>query len=282
MAWTHELTADGLKFIGGAMGIGPFVAGRELWVYERGRWVTATGPGPGWNVVRATSPTEAWAVGVGGKVAQLTPEGWRLEAFDTRAYGVDIAFWGDRAWIPATHDKIYRRQDGAWSLWTPPELAERHTGVLWGAAPDDVWVHTQPRATGKAPDLGHWDGQEWTFASLSKPGYISLMHGTASDDVWAVGWTVKWIGKGPLAAHWDGRSWTEVDVPTKKRLTAVQVDAAGTVWLAGDGGTLLKGDGRQFTAVETPGGHITGVYSLPDGPVWIVVDSNRVFRGLVP
>lgn len=279
MQWTTELTADQVEHIRGAAdGAGPFVAGSELWERAQGGWHTVQGAGSGWREVWPRSADDVWAVGEGGKTMHRGTVGWRLERFPDGATGVAVMAWEGVAWSSVTYGEINRHTGSGWSSWTPRELAARHSGVLWGASSNDVWMHTHKRTTGVPPDLGHWNGTTWTFHALWKNGYIANIAGSASDDVWAVGWTVKLIGKGPLAAHWNGRRWSDVVLPTTSRLCDVFVEPSGVVWIAGFDGTLLRGREGAFVRLEAPETTINGVYANARGDVWILVEGRRVLR----
>lgn len=284
MQWQEELSADGLAHIRGAPdGAGPFLAAAELWERTGAGWKTIPVQRTSWRTVWPQSATDVWAVGERGQTAHLGHDGWRQEHFTEGVTGIEIMAWPDgTAWAPVTYGEIYRHGPDGWRSWKPPVLADRHTGVLWGAAPDDVWMHTHRRTTGVPPDLGHWDGQGWTFHSLWKNGYISNMAGSATDDVWAVGHVVKWIGKGALAAHWDGSRWSKVELPTDKRLCDVYVSPAGEVWIAGFDGTLLRGRNGTFEQLEAPRETLNGVYAGPDGSVWILAGGKRVLKANAP
>ncbi len=279
-SWTQVLQAERLEHVSGGARKGPFVAGQALWQTQGDQLRTVRIGTPQWRAIWVSATDEAWAVGTAGKVARLRSGEWVLDTFGTGQTGIDICAWGEEAWIPVTNGEIHRLRAGTWTSWKPNALADRHTGVLWGASPKDVWMHTHQMASGVPPDLGHWDGQNWSFHSLSRSGYIASMHGSASDDIWAVGWTVKWIGKGPLVAHWDGARWSEVTVPTRDRLTDVKVAKDGTVWISGLDGTLLRGNIKAFRVVEAPKGTLSSVYPAADGSVWVVVDGQRLMKSV--
>jgi hypothetical protein len=276
--WTLELTAERLESIRGPHGGTPLAAGAQLWERRGGAWSTVATRETGWRSVHAHASDDVWVSGSGGKTVHRGPAGWTEHGFDGGKTGLAVCGWpGPEAWSAVTRGEIQRFSGGAWTRWMPAALEDRHTGVLWGASPDDVWMHTHRRTTGVPPDLGHWDGSGWTFHTLSRNGYIANMHGATSDDVWAVGWIVKWIGKGPLAAHWNGARWLEVTLPTRRRLTDVYVQPNGLTWIAGFDGTLLRGRVGAFEAIATPGGVVNGVFANGDGRVWILVDGERIY-----
>ncbi|MGW0530706.1 hypothetical protein [Streptomyces sp. NPDC003032] len=80
-------------------------------------------------------------------------------------------------------------------------------------APDDVWMLRGSR------QITHWDGTRWNAHAL--PAVATTLDGTASDDLWVVGFRTSGPGVGgaggelnqPAAMHWDGASWTTTQTP---------------------------------------------------------------------
>jgi hypothetical protein len=73
----------------------------------------------------------------------------------------------------------------------------------WGSSPSDLW------AVGRADAFGHWDGQAWSVHGVSPPSPVLpfRIHGSTSQDVWAIGENYPDTG-GLNALHWDGQTWT--------------------------------------------------------------------------
>jgi len=280
LQWEHELTADMPTSIDGTTDM-VLVAASELWARSGGSWAALPVEGGAWHSVRMGKDGTAWVTSRTSAVARFDGRRWTTTRRTDRGMGVDVAQLGDEVWVTGTHDEIHRWTGKAgWQEWNPPELSRHHTGVLWGASLQDVWLAVQPRETGRAPELAHWDGVGWTIEPLQSKGYITSMDGSASDDVWAVGYTVKMIGKGPLVAHWDGKRWSELEVPSGSRLADVDVDAHGVVWIAGHDGVLLRGDERGFSRVAAPPGDLHGVVALPGGELWVLVDGDHVHHAV--
>jgi len=69
------------------------------------------------------------------------------------------------------------------------------------------------------------------------PAALYSAWGTSSSDVYAVGAD---DGTGPLVLHFDGSGWTRLDTGTTGDLWWVWGDGAGTVWIAGAGGRVVR------------------------------------------
>jgi hypothetical protein len=86
-------------------------------------------------------------------------------------FGV-MAHWDGAAWtdtLPIDDDRFH----------------EDHTKV-WGSGPGDVW------AVGSFGALSHWDGSRWSqtqYGTFPYFPYLYAVHGSAPDNVWAVGFT---------------------------------------------------------------------------------------------
>lgn len=274
-SWTKALTAEHLIHVRGVPGsTGPIIAGTALWQHAKGLYEAAALPA-GWKAIHVTPSHTIWAVGTGGKLARFSHGSWELSSFGDHT-GIDICAWDTETWVPVSQGEFYRDCGEGFALWAPPEMANRNTGVLWGAAPNDVWVHAPPRSSGKPPELGHWDGSAWSFQALSSPGYVSAIHGSARANVWAAGWTAKLLGKGALLAHFDGQRWVECALPLDRRLSDVFAVDDDTIWVVGDG-VLMRGDrvdgAWSFTGVEPPDtGPLISVWATADGTLWVASD----------
>lgn len=75
-----------------------------------------------------------------------------------------------------------------------------------------------------------------------------------------------------LVVHWDGQEWQRVRVGAQADLWWLQVFDDGTIVMAGDRGTVLKGDGRTFSALPTPSETATlyGVWGTSSDDLWTV------------
>lgn len=90
----------------------------------------------------------------------------------------------------------------------------------------------------------------WTVVAQDLDEALLSVHGTASDDVWAVGAD---RGDGALVLHWDGTSWTRVDTGHRGDLWWVHALADGTVFMAGADATILRWDDGVVERMAVPG-----------------------------
>jgi hypothetical protein len=195
------------------------------------------------------------------------------------------------------HDQfsLVEHWDGIqWSV-VPSPSPSPADGLTWiglqavaAAGPDDVWAAGYKNdVDGAGIYVGthcvvlHWDGAEWTEATIPLPGGGSSVHQQASgdeihaievvsaDDVWVVGSWFEFLPsdavvRTPLAMHWDGSSFTVTDVPMvypgrRHVLTGVAAAAPDDVWAVGSAGgdaLLYHHDGRSWSHVPL---------SLPSG-----------------
>jgi hypothetical protein len=106
---------------------------------------------------------------------------------------------------------------------------------------------------------------------------LTAIHGTAPDNVWAVGadpWTSL-----DVVLHWDGTSWTEMKPGTHINLRAVWVSGKSDVWIAGapvlfGSGGISHWDGRAWTTSVAAGAMLspTKFFGLTPQDLWLVGD----------
>src|SRR6185436_13338785 len=83
----------------------------------------------------------------------------------------------------------------------------------------------------------HFDGTGWTPREIGGEHRVHAVHGTARDDVWAV-------GRGGFVVHWDGDKWTQVSVGTTSELRAVRARSRTDVWSRASTGWCCTGTAR--------------------------------------
>jgi hypothetical protein len=254
-----------------------------------GPWRVDPTPNPGGNQianiyflsVSASSPTDAWAVGIDEVLASRRPlaehwDGHRWTAVRVpkpsgrQAWfrGVlslspsDVWAVGESSDADSTNEgerTLVEHYDGStWSIVPSPNPAHglRSANLLTSisaTAPNDIWAagwDLDPSTDVIQFLLEHWDGTSWSV-SPPPPGGLDSAWGIAAiapDDVWAVGDTALQVTR---AAHWDGNAWTVVPTPSlhdginpTNILTGVSAISSDDVWASGYEGNA---DNRNFS-----------------------------------
>ena len=132
--------------------------------------------------------------------------------------------------------------------------------AVFGFAPDDVWMASDLQDQDGVRQMLHYNGAFWAAVpSGIKGNLITDLHGSASDNVWAV-------GSNGAVARWDGQRWQPVSLDLKASdMTAVWVSGADDVWLGSGIGVWHLGPGNKLTkelgaaqAVDNSGLFVTG------------------------
>ena len=133
------------------------------------------------------------------------------------------------------------------SVDTTPSVSSGTLRATAAIADNDIWAV----GAGNVQDgllVEHFNGKRWSLVptpalssgGINRPGgQFFGVAGTASNDVWAVGFKI-----GPdnpdfgeqLIEHWDGKAWSEVTSPLVEgdSLRAVAAISANDVWAVGD------------------------------------------------
>jgi hypothetical protein len=193
-----------------------------------------------------------------------------------------------------------------------PGPSAKATGYAFGAiaavAPDDVWAvgNFGPYRAGHTL-TAHWDGQSWSLVPSPSPGtdgHLVALDVIATDDIWAVGYSLNAAvgyslnadgAKQPLALHWDGKIWSAIPslAPNYVRpgsgsrngnsLTAVSAVSHDDVWAVGqytgykNRALAMHWNGKVWSFVPTPdpgglGESLLGVSAASHNDVWAVGD----------
>ncbi len=216
-------------------------------------WAVVPSPDPSWTVkelvgpvrasggsleaVDALSPTDVWAVGIGG--------------------GPFIEHWNGTRWaIVHMHPE-------------PP-------GGLFGVSavsPHDVWA---VGGGGGTPLVERWNGARWHRVPIPFPGEAASLHGVAAlsgDDVWVVGQFEP--GTGPqergLVEHWDGARWGIIPNPNPSpsgltELRSVAATSARDAWVVGLSASSAVEPATFAPVVEHWGGARWEAVRIPAGP----------------
>lgn len=131
----------------------------------------------------------------------------------------------------------------------------------------------------------HFNGSSWSIvptpALPSGNAQFLGVAGTASNDVWAVGFSPS----GALVEHWDGTSWSIVSSPafTGVGVAAISANASNDVWAVGNNGNnagVEHWDGTSWTLVSSPaftGVSLNAVSADAGNDVWAVGTASTIF-----
>ena len=214
--------------------------------------------------VAATSPRDAWAVGLNGTQSL-------------------IAHWNGTNWTRKLSSRGFLRGAAATSRRS-----------AWAVGGTD-WFSPQTL-------VEHWDGHAWTQVPSPSPtpgGYLNGVATASPGNAWAVGL----IGDGPgagtgpadrtLIEHWDGHAWARVPSPgnapgTRTVLNAVAAASPRNAWAVGstDAGNtnrafIVHWDGTAWQRVDAPtpvpGVSLLGVAATSPHNAWAV--GQTAFKG---
>ena len=134
--------------------------------------------------------------------------------------------------------------------WTEvPGGAAPHPSALFGistVSANDIWAVGSWGQNGGRGLIEHWDGTNWSVATVLPFGTILLaVAARSSSDVWAVG-SISGVGQiQTFVEHWNGQQWVVVPSPnvgTYNWLYAVCVISRNDAWAVGYSLTLDTGD----------------------------------------
>jgi hypothetical protein len=210
--------------------------------------------------VRASSTTDAWAVGSS------------CCATNNFGRGTLTAHWNGSTWSQV------------------PSLDTRFKDELLNAvidiSPSNAWAVGETKQSGYksgAPLILHWDGASWQ--PVAPPGDATagkLLAATASSptDLWAVGDDNH--GQ-PLVLHSTGVAWSRIPVPQftpTMQLRAVRAFSPSNVWVIGGAGTAdtltLHWDGTSWMRIPSPNPDpYSNVLHAAGGLLWAVGQQAR-------
>ncbi len=101
------------------------------------------------------------------------------------------------------------------------------------------------------------------------PAALMSVSGKSPNEVWAVG---ALLDDEALVLHYDGAAWNRVRVGAPSDLWWVDVFDSGTIFMAGAQGTIVRGNGSEFSKLSTPdaGSTIYGVWGTTPDDMWAV------------
>ncbi|HTQ03575.1 MAG TPA: hypothetical protein VMI54_06950 [Polyangiaceae bacterium] len=111
--------------------------------------------------------------------------------------------------------------------------------------------------------------QAWDLDLHDLPAALLSVSGRAANDVWTVG---ALLDQEALVLHSDGQTWERVHVGAPGDLWWVDAFDDGTLLMAGSAGTIIQGDGVNFTTLPTPDPTVTlyGIWGTDPEHLWAV------------
>lgn len=214
-----------------------WIVGEGIWRWNGVAWEPTVPPAAGsFRSVWGWAEDAVWVGGASGGVYRWNGVDWSADAVPWSGGPTKELFGSDE-------DHVYALVDGGagpgpwfWDgvSWTrvASSVIETLPDAVWGARDDDIWLGGRCATDGMA----RWNGAEWTRVvapcSSDASGFITGIHGSAADDVWAVG------GRG-FAQHWDGLRWLEQSPATDEVLVDVYVCPTGEAWALGWNATIV-------------------------------------------
>ncbi|MFP2924771.1 hypothetical protein ACLESO_06055 [Pyxidicoccus sp. 3LG] len=311
--WSRVQFDPAPKFISSLWGSGP----DDFWVGGSSN-VLLHWDGRGWthwplpmdsrnNVthLHGTGRSDVWAVSDAGDLYHFDGSVWTLAK---SALPGATALWSnpDAVWLSTdvapdagtASAYFYDRQDSSLHgvSKAPLELVS-----IWGSGPGEVWL--------AGHGLHHWKDGTLT-QSLEEQHTFNGLHGTGTDDVWAVGpsgQTWHWNGttwsafptgnEGTLYgvwAHapdeafavgqygvdrWNGSTWVAQQTPIGTSFFGMGASAQGRAWLVGADGRLLRYDGTSWTQVPSPVRKLLrAVWTRNENEAWAVGHSGTILH----
>jgi hypothetical protein len=137
------------------------------------------------------------------------------------------------------------------------DVVSRDIYAIWGTGANDIW------AAGNGVMMYN-NGTRWVVIPGAWAG-VTDIHGTATDDVWAVGGTYGEIN------HFDGRRWSKVPA-INENWNSVWAQARDNVYVTGHAfGHTLRWNGASWDTVFGPayGRNFTGVWGFDADDVFV-------------
>lgn len=240
-----------------------------------GSWEAVNSPNPALNGtflfgMEAISTTDVWAVG--HYITTVFPQ-------------------------PEVTDSLTMHWNGTeWEIIPSPNPSSLHNWIYDAAAvaPDDVWAVGSwlNQSNGNALQLGmHWDGTEWSLATMPGIGQLNAVSAVGPNDVWAVGSGLDGTDYKITAAHWNGTAWSEVALPDPGTAESfgfsVKALSASDVWVVGRKGEypnyasmILHWNGAAWSEVTHPDvGVLWSVDGVAANDVWTVGGNSLHWDG---
>jgi hypothetical protein len=180
----------------------------------------------------------------------------------------------------------------SWS--TVPSASELHNPrAIAAIAKNDMWVVGNRAARAGVITTGaeHWNGSSWSLSPTPNIGTghnaLNGVDASASNDVWAVGYSEHGGGYKTLIEHWDGGNWSVVTSPNvgsnpNNTLTGVDALSRTNAWAVGSYRTatsrktlIQRWNGTSWQRVSSPNpstlsNSLLGVAAVGPKDIWAV------------
>jgi len=234
--------------------------------YQDGLWnVEAAGIYRDVHAMWGTGPQDVWAVGQGGLIAHRALGAWFPQFSPTKA---DLnGVWG----ADDGHALVVGDAGTALSfnavVWTAEDTGtQADLNAVWGSSPNHaiaVGDHVALRRT------------EAGWQTLDGAPQTTLRGVWMSDSGVALA-----VGDDALLHRLEGDVWTASPLPTVAPLHAVHGTSLGNVWIAGDGGTVLRGpaDGPLVGVATPTDERLLAITTTADGINYAVGERGVMLR----
>jgi len=279
LEWENELmlAADRpLAEVGGDPDKAIWAVGNGVYRRDKGVWREISFSGRP-RVLSSVSVAgdDMWAVGPTGAAVHFDGKIWAVERVGGEGSIeplVDVVAWPGEVWAVSVNE-IFRRREGHWEAWKSPPLEQQKLGAIYAPSSKRAFLAVDPAG------IATYDGAAWQLATLGHKAAIHAVHGSAPDDVWAVGERLDGATPAGIALHFDGKSWTARELPGDATLTSVYVRSPKEAWVSGERGTLLKWDGNAWHEVEgllAGASTVVQVFAPANGPLLVNVERRRI------
>jgi hypothetical protein len=220
--------------------------------------------GSAWRVVPSPNPSATYNY-LWGVTALATNSVWAVGEFNATGGNQRPLFlrWNGTAWVQVPGDN------------TGPNGVQFFLRAVSAISGSDIWAvgnnsHTLAE---------HWNGSSWRIVSTPNAGIgdnvLNGVSGSASNDVWEVGYYQFGTWKRTLIEHWNGTRWGIVASPNSNKrlneLNGVAAISASNAWAVGstssgnalDQTTLtLRWNGTKWQIVPSPSPGTQGLNAL--------------------
>lgn len=180
-------------------------------------------------------------------------------------------------------------QTGSWMIVSSPSVPGATLSGVAAVSAGDIWAVGYSEATNfvRSTLAEHWNGSRWSVVSTPNTSAqlgsaLSAVTTVATNNVWAVGYSIGSSGDTTLIEQWNGISWTIIASPnpaTSDALNSVAAVSASDIWAVGGRGpnqvdqtSLIEHwNGTAWSVVSNPGtSALSGVTALASNNVWAV------------